>query len=192
MIAIFLLAGFVTGLLLFSGIVGFIWWQETHIPEPADSEAIIVLGAQVLPSGEPSIQLLWRLEKALSAYLSKPMAVVVCGAQGNDEPEPEALAMRDWLETRGVEPDLILTDANSYSTRENIANAIALLPGGTRNVLIVTSDYHVPRAMQIARDLGLAPSGMGSPCKSEFWIKNHVREALAWCKYWLGSVTRGD
>jgi SanA protein len=187
-----LLTGIAAGILVFMGIVGFVWWQETHIPAPTDSDAIIVLGAQVLPDGEPNVQLLWRLEKALSVYLSKPMTVVVCGAQGPDEPAPEAYVMRDWLAARGVDPELILTDANSFSTRENIQNAMALLPAGKLRVMIVTSDYHLPRAMRIARDLGLAPSGAGSPCKSDYWIKNHFREALAWCKYWLGSVTSGD
>ena len=23
------------------------------------------------------------------------------------------------------------------------------------------------------------------PCLPEYWLKNHSRESLAWCKYWL-------
>ena len=41
------------------------------------------------------------------------------------------------------------------------------------------------RAMALARDLGLEADGIGSPCKPEYWVKNHAREALAWVKYWL-------
>ena len=41
----------------------------------------------------------------------------------------------------------------------------------------------MPRAMQIALDLGLNPYGVGSPIKAEYWIKNHARETLAWGKY---------
>jgi hypothetical protein len=38
--------------------------------------------------------------------------------------------------------------------------------------------------MAIARDLGFEAEGLGSPCKKEYWLKNHTREALAWIKYW--------
>ena len=54
-----------------------------------------------------------------------------------------------------------------------------------RSVLIVTSDYHVPRSVALAEDLDLDATGIGSPCLSEYWIKNHSRETLAWVKYWL-------
>ena len=35
--------------------------------------------------------------------------------------------------------------------------------------------------------MGLTARGLGSECKPEFefWAKNHMREALAWVKYWL-------
>ena len=33
--------------------------------------------------------------------------------------------------------------------------------------------------------LGFRAAGLGSPCKPEYWLKNHAREALAWIKYFL-------
>ena len=51
-------------------------------------------------------------------------------------------------------------------------------------VLIVTSDYHLPRALALAKDQGLTASGIGSTTLPEYWIKNHFREALSWIKYW--------
>ena len=59
-----------------------------------------------------------------------------------------------------------------------------------KRVLIVTSDYHVPRAMAIAQDLGFEAEGLGARCLPERWIKNHAREALAWCKYWAKKYLR--
>ena len=32
--------------------------------------------------------------------------------------------------------------------------------------------------------VGFEACGMGSPCKPEYWLKNHAREVLSWCKYW--------
>ena len=54
-----------------------------------------------------------------------------------------------------------------------------------KKVLIVTSNYHLPRAMALARDTGFEPQGVGAPIKLIYWPKNHYREALAWVKYLL-------
>ena len=62
---------------------------------------------------------------------------------------------------------------------------LGVYPGTIRKVLVVTSDYHVPRALSMARDLGLEAEGLGSPCLPEYWLKNHAREVLAWGKYLL-------
>jgi len=147
-----------------------------------------VLGAQVQPDGTPSVQLEWRLEKALAEYQRDPRTIVVCGARGTDEPVTEASVMKQWLAARGVSEDHILMDEDSFNTKENITHAAALLPQGQVQVTIVTSDYHLPRAMAVARDLGLEPSGIGSPIKPEYWLKNHARETLAWGKYFLGKI----
>ena len=79
-------------------------------------------------------------------------------------------------------------DDKSFNTKQNIDNALRLLAvHEVDQVLIVTSDYHLPRAMAIAEDAGLEASGLGSPTKLgiNFWVKNHGREALAWIKYWM-------
>lgn len=67
----------------YAGLVGMVYWKETHT-RPADKyDAIIVLGAQVLPTGEPSVQLTWRLDKGFEQWEKHPCPVVVCGAQGS-------------------------------------------------------------------------------------------------------------
>ena len=98
----------------------------------------------------------------------------------------EAAAMKSYLTDKGIPEQVILTDAESFNTRQNLKNAAELLKktGKIKKVLIVTSDYHLPRALALAGDLGFDCCGLGSPCKPEYWIKNHAREALAWCKYW--------
>ena len=178
------------GILCFAGMVAFVCIQEGNVPNDLTSDArydaIIVLGAQVKPDGTPSVQLSWRLDKAVTAYEQHPVPVVVCGAQGGDEPMPEAQAMRSYLEEHGIPAEDILEDPDSFNTRQNLTNAQKLLSSreNIRRVLIVTSDYHVPRSMALARDLGYDAAGLGSPCKPEYWLKNHAREALAWIKYW--------
>lgn len=175
----------VLGIISFVVLFGYLLFQEHTKPQPGPYKAIIVLGAQVNPDGSPSVQLEWRLSKALDLYKLQPMPIVVTGARGPDEPVTEASVMHRWLVERGVSPADLRMDESSFNTKENIKNAIALLPPGTLDVMIVTSDYHLPRALHIARDLGLNPSGVGSPIKPEYWVKNHLRETLAWGKYIL-------
>ena len=176
--------------IIYAGIVGYVCIREgsvpTDVPDADNYDAIIVLGAQVKRDGTPNVQLGWRLDAAYDAYAQKKVPVVVCGAQGKDEPVPEAEAMKTYLMGKGVSEQDILTDPDSFNTNQNLKNAAALLKEiqGIRKVLIVTSDYHVPRAMALAKDLGFDACGMGSPCKPEYWLKNHAREALSWCKYW--------
>ena len=178
--------------LAFAGIVGYICIREgkveTVLTDQMRYDAIIVLGAQVKPDRTPSVQLTWRLDAAAEAFAKHHVPIVVCGAQGSDEPCPESVIMKQYLvEERNVPDYLVLEDPDSRNTYENLENAQKLLAGNTdiKRVLIVTSDYHVPRSMAIAGDLGFEAEGLGSPCLPEYWIKNHGREALAWCKYWL-------
>ena len=180
------------GILCFGGVMVYVVIREKSIPGEVSAleknyDAIIVLGAQVLPSGEPNTQLQWRLDAAAEAWRIREVPLVVCGAQGANEPVPEARAMKDYLVKLGVPGDQIRMDDASFNTNQNLVNAgeiLRTLPG-IRRVLIVTSDYHVPRAMALAQDLGFEAAGLGSPCKPEYWLKNHAREALAWVKYWL-------
>ena len=159
--------------------------REYNVPAPGETQAIVVLGAQVNPDGQPSRQLELRLLEALKAYEAEPKPLVVCGAQGKDEPATEASVMKAWLEQKGVSPEHILVDDQSFNTRQNLENAKKLLGEGVTQVLIITSDYHLPRAMDIAGDAGLKPSGIGSPILPEYWLKNHARETLAWGKYYV-------
>lgn len=173
------------GVLLLLGVMAMVTWKEHHMPPVGDYDAIVVLGAQVKPDGTPSVQLQWRLDAAFEAWQKKPVPVVVCGAQGSDEPAPEGTVMKAYLAAKGVPEDTIMADISSFNTRQNIRHAAQMLAAHqAETVLIVTSDYHLPRAMALAADEGLSAEGLGSPTRPEYWLKNHARETLSWLKYW--------
>lgn len=177
----------VLGVIVYAALVGFVCYKEAHPPEVQAYDAIIVLGAQVLANGEASVQLANRLEQVLKAYEENNCLIITCGARGGDEPMPEADFMKEWLVQKGVPSDRVLAENTSFNTRQNIDNAVALLPDSAAyTFLIVTSDYHLPRALALAEDAGVRAVGIGSPCKPDIinWGRNHLREALAWVKYW--------
>lgn len=188
-----LMALALVGAVAYVGMIAMLFYRAKHLPPVEDYDAIIVLGAQVKEDGEPSIQLQWRLDAAVEAWRAENAVVVTCGGQGSDEPAPEALVMRDYLVTQGVPHEMILTDTASSNTRQNIRNAAELLEGrAVDKVLIVTSDYHLARAMALAQDEGLNATGVGSPTRKGilFEAKNYGREALAWVKYWAQKYLR--
>ena len=176
------------GVIFYLGVVAMVCYREKNVPPAGEYDAIIVLGAQVKPDGTLSLQLQWRVDAAAKAWRERQSLIVVCGAQGSNEPATEASVMKAELIRQGVPEEYILMDEESFNTRQNIANAVKLLEGrDVQRVLVVTSDYHLPRAMAIAEDAALEASGVGSPTKLgvRFWVKNHGREALAWIKYWM-------
>lgn len=175
------------GLVIYAGLVAWVYVQEISVAEPSDYDSIIVLGAQVQPSGEPSVQLRWRLDRAREVYDQSPCLIVVTGGQGDNEPAPEGDVMRAVLISEGVPEAHVVSDPESVNTQQNLDNAWAILQQhGLKRPVVVTSDYHLPRAMRMMQDMGLDAQGAGSLCKPgiNFWLKNHLREALAWVKYW--------
>lgn len=172
----------------YAGLFAYVCYAEAHVPSTEGANAIVILGAQVKADGTPSVQLEYRLQAALNAYLEHPMPVVSCGGQGDNEPAPEGEVMTKWLLDAGVSPEHAIAETASTSTEENVKNALALLPEGVGRILIVTSDYHLPRALAIARDQGADACGVGAETLPEYWLKNRSREALAWGKYLLKKV----
>ena len=179
-------------IILWLAAIGTVWavslWENRDLPRQ-DTDAIIVLGAQVLPNGEPNRILKTRLEMAIDAYAQNPRPVICCGAQGTDEPAPEGTVMREYLIARGIPQTDVQAEIHSFNTYENLSNAKALLDAGAKTVLIVTSDYHVARALWIAGDKGLMAYGAGSPTCWKWRFKNHTKEALSWVKYLYMKIT---
>ncbi len=173
-------------IIAYLGVVGMLVWKVNTLPPAENYDAIVVLGAQVKPDGTLSLQLTWRLDAAYEAWQKEPGLIVVCGAQGANEPEPEAHAMRKYLMGKGVPEESILIDDASYNTKQNIRHAAELLrEHQVQRVLVVTSDYHLPRALALAEDEGLEATGIGAETLPQYWLKNYGREGLSWIKYWM-------
>ena len=183
------------GILLGGAALGALCYAEVNPPPVSgESGAVIVLGCQVYATGTLSPQLELRLQAALDTYRSHPRLIICCGGQGENEPAPEGQVMRDWLVAQGVPDADVIAECESMNTRQNLKFARRLLPEDVRRVTVITSDYHLPRALALARDLGVNADGIGSPCRPEigFWIKNHTRELLAWGKYLMLKILPGQ
>ena len=151
-------------------------------------DAIIVLG-QRIPEGQVPQELVKRVEKAAQCWVDGlAPAVIPCGGQRPDEEAPEAMVMAQLLEQCGLPPSIIRPETESLNTEQNLANAWAMISGwGGQAALVVTSDYHMPRALAVCRDLGIKAKGIpvptpGGPTRFRRWLT----ERLGWLEYKLG------
>lgn len=114
----------------------------------------IVLGAQWKQNG-PSTVLRYRLDAAVQYLAQNPQTlVIVSGGQGPNEPIAEARGMQEYLIGAGVDPERIITEDQAVNTLQNLVFSAQYLKQDTDRVVIVTNDFHVFRALGIARKQG--------------------------------------
>lgn len=144
----------------------------------------IVLGAGVFPDGRLSQTLQNRLDKAYE-YLNEneDIICVVSGGKGKLEPISEAEAMRDYLVSRGIEQDRIITESDSTSTKENLVFSAKLMkenyPDKPRTTAVITSDFHILRSLILAENSGIDAYGIPCATPLKVTVICYMREYLA-------------
>ena len=161
--------------------------RDDVMPEEAP-QFVVVLGAQI-QGDQPSLTLKKRLDRAYEYLTEHPEAsVFVSGGQGPDEQQTEASVMSAYLTARGIDPSRIVEEMEASDTRENLLFSAKLAKErgiDTGSVLIITSDFHMPRAKYIAGKLGMTPYGL----TSDTWpwilkVNYELREVFAFVKAW--------
>ncbi len=142
---------------------------------------MIILGAG-LNGYQVSERLKLRLDKALEALeLNQEIIVIVSGGQGSDELISEAEAMKRYLIEAGIDEKRIISEDKSTSTYENFLYSKAKIDKlePSKNVMIVTSDFHVFRSKFIAKKIGWKSQALCS--KSELHVLSNylIREIPA-------------
>lgn len=171
------------GIVAFCTIEGCIIGNMNAQGEP-DLDYVIVLGAQVRESG-PSKALRYRLDRTIDYLEENPDTIcIVSGGQGHNEPFAEAQGMADYLQKHGIAENRIIQESKSESTMENIVNSKKLMRQENASVGIVTNDFHMFRALQIAHANGLKQAqGIAASSPKDMLVNNMVREFFAEIKF---------
>ena len=162
------------------------WSAITATGQPADY--VIVLGAQV-HADKPSVVLKYRLDEAILYLNENPETVcIVAGGQGKNEPYSEAYGMAQYLMQNGIDKDRILLEDQSKTTEENLRFSRKFLPEDAE-VGIITNDFHMFRALQIAQKQGLSDVCGIAADSTKFYLPNNMlREYFAEVKFLIRSV----
>ena len=160
-------------------------------------DCIIVLGAAVKPSGEPSLMLKDRLEKAVELYEAGVSDTIIVSGDHREEYYDEVNIMKSFLIEAGIPSEDIFMDHGGLSTYDTMYRAVNIFD--VKTAVIVTQEYHMYRAIYDAKSLGIDAYGVNAKeVRYNGQMKRDIREVLArikdigWCLTNQKSVVGGS
>ena len=168
--------------------LGLLWqWQTRYIypsPESAPRAPVaIVFGAAVYPGNRLSTVLADRVTTAVMLYQQGTVDHVLLSGDNRFVTYNEPGAMLRYAQALGVPPDALQPDYAGRRTYDTCYRARAIF--GVRRALLVTQQFHLPRAIFICRALGIEAYGVVadrrvySPSARLAWT---LREIAAWVR----------
>ena len=140
-------------------------------------DCILVLGAGVW-GDKPSPMLEDRLKQAIDLYKNNLSSKIIMSGDHGTEEYDEVNIMKKYAIDAGVPSEDIFMDHAGFSTYESIYRAKAIF--GAKKIVIVTQEYHLYRALYIAKSLGIDAYGVGAdPRQYAGATYRGVREILA-------------
>ena len=153
------------------------------IPRKRDFDFVIIHGSGLLKGRRVSKLLADRIDKAIEVYQKDPTPPVLIpsGGKGSDEEISEAEAMEQYLLEHGIPKQHIVKEDRSTTTRENLIFSKKIIEdlGGPGYTALVTSNYHVYRALNLCREIGLECTGIGAHVAPYYWPSALIREFAA-------------
>lgn len=192
--AVILLCAFAVGIIALGSInahVKAVGKAQLVTPEDAvsleDVDCILVLGCFVREDGTPSAMLSDRLRRGVELYkMGASPKLLMSGDHGQREYN-EVQAMKQYAVEHGVPSADVFMDHAGFSTYESIYRARDIF--GAKKILIVTQEYHLYRALYIAKSLGLEAYGVTSDYQTYAGqSQRDVREVLARAKDFGSSI----
>ncbi len=134
---------------------------DSHIASSIDdvpvTEAALVLGASVF-RGSPSPILAERANAAIVLYKSGKVSKILVTGDNSALTHDEVTPVRKYLVDAGVAPQDIFLDHAGFDTYSSMYRAREVFL--VHSLTIVTQDFHMPRALWIAQNLGIDAYGI--------------------------------
>ncbi|WP_322458557.1 vancomycin high temperature exclusion protein [Clostridium sp. MB05] len=148
---------------------------------PKEYDVIIVLGAGVRVDGTPSDILADRLETSVDVYSKGMDKILLLSGDHEEDGYNEVRVMKDYVMKYNLDEKRIFMDHAGFSTYDTMYRAKKIFK--VNKAVIVTNEYHLPRAIYIARKLGIDAYGVASDIREyELMDKYRERELLAQLK----------
>jgi uncharacterized SAM-binding protein YcdF (DUF218 family) len=142
---------------------------------PPESEAAVILGAQVLSGGRPSGTLRARVWHAARLYADGEVGLVIPTGGVGEHPPSEAEVAAGMLRGAGIPEEAILLEGKAQNTRESARRVAAITRRREiRSVVVVTDPLHCVRTVGAFRAEGV-PVWASPVYSSPMWRKPKLR-----------------
>lgn len=122
-----------------------------------------------------------RIDKGIKILKKNPKALLIMsGGQGKGEDIPEGEAMARYAINKGIDEGKIVIENKSTNTKENLLLSSKLMTKESPRIGLVTTSYHVFRALILAKKLGIRCIGFGSVTKWYFTLNALIREFMGY------------
>ena len=148
--------GLITVLIMSTPLVS--WWAHAYsgpIEQPK-GDVLILLAAANDDRGGISYSSYWRARQALLAWQSGGFRKIVISGGGGP-------GIFNFLAAYGVPRDAMIAEWQSTSTRENGIETARLIQSTPGKKVLLTSDFHMFRAIHVFRKLGIEVAPMPAP-----------------------------
>lgn len=153
-----------------------------HLKKKRNADYIVVLGAGLIGSKVTPL-LAARIERGIELLHYNPNAVLIMsGGQGSGEDIPESKAMAAYAVDKGMDMEKIIVEQKSVSTQENLRFSKELMSKPEPKIVIVTTAYHVFRALLLAKQEGIRCAGFGAKTKWYFTLNAFIREFVGYLR----------
>jgi SanA protein len=170
---------------------GEIYRDVTSVPR---RRVAIVFGAQVLPGGRLSNALAYRVDAAIALYRAGKVETLLMTGDNRTKEYDEPTAMRDYALARGVPVSAIVLDYAGLRTYDSCYRARSVFGVHPDEAILVTQEYHLPRALYTCGKLDVAALGFAArpfvgPRAADAERREHPARWLAW---WEVVVSRPE
>ena len=128
------------------------------------SQVALVPGASVIGGKKPSGVLAERLDSAISLYRDNLVAKLLLSGDNARPYYDEVNVMKDYCLQRGVRPADIFLDHSGLRTLDSIVRAKEVF--FVRDMVIVSQDLYLPRALYLAKAESIRSSGLAATRRS--------------------------
>ena len=155
-----------------------------------DIDCILILGAGI--RGEsPSHMLQDRLDEGIKLYNSGVAPKIIMSGDHGRKGYDEVNIMKGYAIKKGVPSEDIFMDHAGFSTYESIYRAKEIFDAD--NIIIVTQEYHLYRALYISDKLNVNAYGVNSnPRKYSGQLYREFREILARNKDFVNCIIKPE
>ncbi len=142
----------------------------------AQAQVAIILGAAVSQKGNPSPVLEDRIITAIALYKQGKVSRILMSGGNPSVTNNEVDPVRKILIAQGIPAEDIFLDHAGFDTYSSMYRAKAVFK--ISSAIVVTQEFHLPRAVYIARSLGINAYGLAAD-RGQYSIKNYLRELLS-------------